>query len=325
MEKIIFRQKQLIDREEERKFIIDWFKKVPDEILWIYGPKNTGKTTIIEYLSKSELSLKYNINYVNLKYKKNIDELFQTFFLLKDKIIIQEIKERNIDLFDTLFNQLKNSKKKNILIFDEIQSLEEIYIDKERELLKEFLNFCARLTKEAHLAHVVLLSSNTIFINKIYNNSKLKATSQFYKVNHLKKEIVFEYFSDKFNNEELELLWEYVGGAIFFIQKVIRKMEMENKTLPETLHRMALDAKSEVVLKLRNKTEEEVQTFIKIKDKILENGYLELEDLITDKMMNTLIDEFCEAEILFFEPMDNRVYPNSKIYQKGFELLKLGR
>jgi len=100
---------------------------------------------------------------------------------------------------------------------------------------------------------------------------------------------------------------------------------MENKTLPETLHRMALDAKSEVVLKLRNKTEEEVQTFIKIKDKILENGYLELEDLITDKMMNTLIDEFCEAEILFFEPMDNRVYPNSKIYQKGFELLKLGR
>ncbi len=48
------------------------------------------------------------------------------------------------------------------LVIDEIQSLEDVYGNGEKELLKEFLNFCVALTKETHLSHVIMLSSNTI-------------------------------------------------------------------------------------------------------------------------------------------------------------------
>ena len=70
-----FRQKRLIDREYEIKFLLDWFGKVPDEVLWIYGPKSSGKTTLIEYVVENELfedfwklkSSKYWVKYINFR------------------------------------------------------------------------------------------------------------------------------------------------------------------------------------------------------------------------------------------------------------------
>ena len=79
------------------------------------------------------------------------------------------------------------------MIIDEIQKLEDVYINDKRELLKEFLNFCVSLTKEKHLSHVLILSSNTIFIERIYNDAKLKETSRFKKIDHLSKEKVQEW------------------------------------------------------------------------------------------------------------------------------------
>ena len=71
MKNVIFREERLIDREKEIKFFKEWFEKLPKEILWVYGPKSTGKTTLIEYIIERELfddfklfkSEKYNIKY----------------------------------------------------------------------------------------------------------------------------------------------------------------------------------------------------------------------------------------------------------------------
>jgi hypothetical protein len=41
----------------------------------------------------------------------------------------------------------------------------------------------------------------------------------------------------------------------------------------------------------------------------------------TDNIQKQVIDYFCEKEILFFEPSDTKVYPNSRIYYKAMELL----
>ena len=67
-EKVIyFRGKPLINRKKEIEFYKNYFTKLPEKILWIYGPKSTGKTTLIEYVIESEL---FNI-------------ILFTFFLLK--------------------------------------------------------------------------------------------------------------------------------------------------------------------------------------------------------------------------------------------------
>ena len=50
-----FRGERLMDRREEIRFLLDWFEKLPKEILWLYGPKSSGKTTLIEYVVENEL------------------------------------------------------------------------------------------------------------------------------------------------------------------------------------------------------------------------------------------------------------------------------
>jgi len=65
--------------------------------------------------------------------------------------------------------------------------LRDIYINSERELLKEFLNFCVSLTKEKHLSHVVILTSNTVFIERIYIDARMKKTSVFKKLSIYQK------------------------------------------------------------------------------------------------------------------------------------------
>jgi AAA+ ATPase superfamily predicted ATPase len=140
-EKIIFREEPLIDREKERGFIKQWFEKTPKEMLWIYGPKSTGKTTIIEYIVENELfddfkflkSEKYNVKYINFRRKLfgNYESFINSMlFVDRNKISeslkmtinlgvfkveyedYEEVKAKRMDLFDLLFNQLKRIKKK---------------------------------------------------------------------------------------------------------------------------------------------------------------------------------------------------------------------
>jgi AAA+ ATPase superfamily predicted ATPase len=48
--------------------------------------------------------------------------------------------------------------------------------ENQRELIKELINFFVAMTKESHLCHVLLSSSDGYFIEKIYNDSKLQTS-----------------------------------------------------------------------------------------------------------------------------------------------------
>ncbi|MDQ7031093.1 MAG: ATP-binding protein, partial [Desulfonauticus sp.] len=68
-----FRGKEFINREREIEFIKNWVSDIPNEILWLYGPKSTGKTTLIEYIIEKEWTSnlkifdKYWIKYINFR------------------------------------------------------------------------------------------------------------------------------------------------------------------------------------------------------------------------------------------------------------------
>ena len=353
MKGVIFRQEELIDREEEIKFFKEWFEKIPKEILWVYGPKSTGKTTLIEYIVENELfddfklfkSKKYNVKYINFRqklfgsYDSFLNSMMTTDEVIKenssnlqinlgvfkiDTKLYEHIKKKEYDFFDELFKQYQNSNKKSVLIIDEIQALEDIYIDKEKELLREFLNFCVRLTKETHLAHVVILSSNTIFINQIYNNAKLKVTSEFYKISHLDYNTTKEWLKQKqFNDNEIELIWEYLGGCIPLIQKLIRDYK-NYPSLQDYLDYRTKIAKSEITMLFREnrlKNRKNLNpAFIEIAKEIIKNGYFDT-NFNTDTDIDMAIEFFSEREILFFETLENILYPNNQLYLKGMELL----
>jgi len=71
-----FRGEPFIDREKEIEFLKKFFEDKPRRILFLYGPKSTGKTTLIEYVIENELfedfklfkSQKYNVKYINFRF-----------------------------------------------------------------------------------------------------------------------------------------------------------------------------------------------------------------------------------------------------------------
>jgi AAA+ ATPase superfamily predicted ATPase len=351
-----FRGEQLIDRVENIKFLLDWFEKLPKEILWIYGPKSSGKTTLIEYVVENELfedfwkfkpKKNYWVRYMNLRgylitsYKTFLEAFIKPKKESKKKhesidarmsigifeikaSILNEVKDSEKDLFNVLTSEIQRIARDNrvILIIDEIQTLEEIYINGDRELLKEFLNFCVRLTKELHLSHVVILSSNTVFIDRIYNDAKLKKTSNFYKIMHLDKSTTEEWLKEEgFTSNEIKLIWEYFGGCISDIQKLMRQWKREEASLKEYLNHQAWLAYTEIVdyLGRGRFSEEEEKKFEDIVKEILEKGCFRYNR--ERKEYLSIIEKWAEKEILFYAPLTLKVTGNSRIYEKGMEIL----
>ena len=60
-----------------------------------------------------------------------------------------------------------------------------------------------------------------------------------------------------------------------------------------------------------------IEPFKSIIRNILKTGFSEIET----KEEKDAMDYFCDKEILFFDPVENKVYANSKIYIKAFEKL----
>jgi len=343
-----FRNTEFINRNKEIAFFKKYFSQNPERILWVYGPKSTGKTTLIEYIIENELSKNklfskssYWIKYINFRglFISNYTNFVESFLEPTDKnddfsneissefnlgVIkikantLQKIKNKDENLFNTLIINLQKIKKQKIIIIDEIQALEEIYYDEGKLLLDEFLNFCVRLTKELHLCHIVILTSNTLFLNRIYTNAKLKVTSSFKKIEHLEFDEINEWLKTKnFTEKEIKLIYEYLGGSTARIKKLMDEYK-EFDSIEKYLENEVKIALNEIEFFIAQKdiSDEDVEKFNFIAKEILENGYFYSKEL--KKYLKT-ISLFCEVEILFFDPINNITTTNSEIYNKAFE------
>jgi len=328
-----YRGVEFINREKEIEFLKKHFEKEPERILWLYGPKSTGKTTLIEYVLEKELDNSYYKKFFSFRRKifGNYDmflesmlepldedegEIFGVFRISAKKY--KKIKEKKRDFFEEIKEHFATSNKKNILVIDEVQELENIYIDKERELFDEFLNFCVSLTKEQHIAHVVILTSNTIFLEKIYNNAKMKVTSEFKLIKHLDYKEIKEWLEGKnFKENEIKLIYDYLGGSVAHIKKLLDTIEFYD-SLKEYLDKEKLMAISEinVFIELNELSQKEIEDFKFVVKVILKEGVFD-----NNKYPGYLktISKFAEVEILFYEPVSNRTFANSRIYIKAFE------
>ena len=341
-----FRGVDFINRDKEINFFLNYFKNKPERVLWVYGPKSTGKTTLIEYIIENRLNIKeYNIKYLNFRglLISSFDNFVESFLEEKDEVetqlnrnynlfglfrleakTLKKIKENRKNLFNYLLEEFSKENRKNIFIIDEIQTLQDIYMNGNRLLFNEFLNFCVRLTKETHLSHVLILTSNTIFLNQIYNNAKMKVTSDFKLIDHLPYSEIETWLISKdlgFKPEDVDIIYDYLGGSVAHIKKVI-DFRNEYNSLKEQLKEMAEIAKNEIIFeKNRDLTNKEFEIFLQIAKKIIKDRYFIFDenDEARRKELKSVIERFCDVEILFYDPIKNIVTANSKIYVKAFE------
>ena len=244
-----------INRAEEIHYLQSWIAEKPKNILFLYGPKSSGKTTLIYRFIEQDLSDgKYDIKHFNLRELLliNYESFLRAFFELKSSEQVKETRQYDLKVFKLSVETLKGLESKELdpfivmkrelekcnkngkhpmIIIDELQALDEIYFNGGRELLNEMFNFFVAMTKESNLCHVVVASSDGYFIERIYQDSKLKKTSQLMEVKYLPEADVMDWLSDLktyskitdyvLNNRQRQAIWDFFGGSCWEISNFL--------------------------------------------------------------------------------------------------------
>ena len=127
-----------INRQEEISYLKDWIEQRPEHILFFYGPKSSGKTTLIYKFTEGFLSdeSKFSVKLFNLREVLIVsyEDFLQRFFTVDDpqkkdstqtrqynlkvfKLTLQtrqKIKDRQLDPFDVMKAELKELNAKGI-------------------------------------------------------------------------------------------------------------------------------------------------------------------------------------------------------------------
>ncbi|PXF62183.1 MAG: ATP-binding protein [Candidatus Methanogaster sp.] len=249
------------DREQETKEIMDTLRMKPRLITFIYGPINSGKTELITHLIE-ELPEDYIPFYVNLRgrfitgYEDFLNVLFEideggmidnvseyATSILKDLKIVSGIPIP-VNLFEQIFERKDKSKdvfkyiehffieisKKRVpvLVIDELQVIGDLKID--GLLVYKLFNFFVRLTKELHLAHVFVVTSDSLFIEQVYSEAMLEERCKYLPIDDFDYETTIAFLDHYgFDMHEREIAWQYVGGKPVSLVRLIDEKASEKK------------------------------------------------------------------------------------------------
>ncbi|MCU0290319.1 MAG: ATP-binding protein [Acidobacteria bacterium] len=340
-----------INRQKELADLRLFINIQPFEILFIHGPKSSGKTTLIyKFLEQIQNEQKLNVKFLNLRktFTNVYEDFLKTFFQVEtkdekketlssnisagffkiDSTVEKKILQKRADPFKVMEAELLELTQqgiKPVLIIDELQALDKIYLDndKERQLITALFNFFVAMTKESHLAHILIASSDGYFLNTVYNDSKLKKCSTFFKVDYLKKEDVMEWLLnlEKYSKikdytltkADAEKIWDTVGGSMWEIQDILSQLFKNpiDKVLTEYKERILGMITYYTIQKERKKREEILRRFIA-------NDQLWAKDT-TEEDADTLKD-MVTNNILYFDPTLAVYYPQGVSYHWGIRM-----
>ncbi|OAG27043.1 hypothetical protein TH606_09185 [Thermodesulfatator autotrophicus] len=162
------------------------------------------------------------------------------------------------------------------------------------------------------------MTKHYVFIERIYNDARLKKTSEFKKIDHLNREKVKEWLKQEGFKEYEELIWEYLGGCIADILRAISILR-KGENLEGFLKEQAWLAYTEIDEYLAEFGEEETKFFLEVAREIVNRGYFDISGLKIDK--RRILQSWAEKEILFYDLLELRVTGNSRVYEKGLEIL----
>ena len=314
------------DREKEKKWLKRYLLTEPNAILFVYGPKSSGKTALLmevikELADQDEFLKGYDVYWYDLRgiVVSSYEDVLNIFFedaeseALKEverefgigipnvatfrvkRKVMEEIKRKEVDAFRYMERKIASKGKKGIIVFDELQKLKDIYLNggSQRPLVKELFNFFVRLTKVLHLSHVIVMTSDTFFIEQVYTDSTLKNTTRFYLVDFFDDETARDILiSEGFTESDASYIVDRIGGVPWIMEEIIESKDYE-KALVE-LHNQT---SSRIFESIRGR--EDLKNILR---KALSGENLYYLEEGYDK-----VEELVEKEILFMDPIGREV------------------
>jgi AAA+ ATPase superfamily predicted ATPase len=297
------------NREKELNYLKTYCQLEPNSILFVYGPKSSGKSTVMRRVIKELEDSDIVFFYYNLREHAtyNKEEFLNIFYK----------KEASLnDVFTKILEGITEAVRdgyKPILVIDELQKLSGIYLDenKNKTLLNELFNLFVDLTKVKHLCHVICLTSNDTLINEVFVNSTLKNASEYYLIDWLSKEDV-EYIlkEEGFSEEEINYCLKYLSLP-YEISQVINNKKL-GLSVEEAIKQWINVGVDKILYLISTQKEFEMERLVNalklFKDKIKVG--------IKEIIQNNLMDEvkfLIENEVLFYDVINGVVKPTSII------------
>ena len=227
-----------------------------------------------------------------------------------------------IDLFhylERLMSKLVENRKKPVLVLDEMQVLKGELSNTGQPLLARLFNFMVRMTKETHLCHCLCATSDCLFIEDVYSNARLEGRAEYLLVDDLGKKEAFKMY-EAFGFEEKELVWDYIGGKIGDMVRLVEKKKRGYKE-EEALERMLDDeiARFKDFLEAVKEGEKGDVDVERVREALREVREGEIEGKkISRKVRKFLIQE----NVLFYNPMKSTVRPQSRLLWKAIREVK---
>ncbi len=332
------------DREKETKEIRAILDRRPTLITFIYGPINSGKTELINHVT-SELLDDYVVFYINLrtKFLASYDEFIESLFememetagaLKKGKETLAELVSSvtkvagipiNKEFLDyvfkdnkpknafsyiiKLFEEVRATGKQPVLILDELQKIGDVKVN--GSLIYELFNFFIDLTKEKHLAHVFVATSDSLFMESVYSEAMLEGRCRYLLVDDFDYEATAAFLEKYgFTADETAVAWEYCGG------KPICLVELVNAKLDEK----DIEGESKKLLKIR--TSQMLSIFDEIslgkikyseKDIIKEFKNFEQEEMLQYDRITEEKIFLVGRNVFFIDPTQRTIKPQSRL------------
>ncbi|RLI87085.1 MAG: ATP-binding protein [Archaeoglobales archaeon] len=320
----------------------------PDLITFVYGPINSGKTELISYLIKT-LSKDFRVFYINLRgiYVERSEDFLKVLFdvrgrsvkecirfalqLLPSEVITpkgkipipksmlkQIFKERELEnvfvYLETFLTEICK-KKVPVLIVDELQVIGDLKVDE--LLIYKLFNLFIRLTKELHCCHVFAVTSDSLFIERVYSEAMLQGRCRYLLVDDFDFKTT-EGFLKKygFNKEEIELVWENFGGKPVYLVEAIKNKNRLKDFCKEMLNLRTNEIKQR--LKILKELGYEVVIGSKRYEVDYEKVVSALRDVAKDEVLGDTIDEIAKRflvreNILFFDLLKTILRSQSKL------------
>ncbi|KAF5415491.1 MAG: putative ATP-binding protein [Candidatus Methanogaster sp.] len=329
------------NREKEMKEIIDVLDAEPSLITFVYGPINSGKTTLITHLIE-ELSEDYVVFYINLRTKllASYDDFIESLFememetggaLKKKKETLAELvssvtkvagipitkefidyvfkdnKPKNaFSYILKLFEEVIHSGKQPVLVLDELQKIGDVKVN--GPLIYELFNFFIDLTKEKHLAHVFAVTSDSLFIEQVYSEAMLEGRCRYLLVDDFDYETI-SLFVSKYglNDRERETAWDYCGGKPVCLVELVNTKLSGGDVVTKT-ESLLEEAVSRLIFMLaRNK--EKKSDIVEMLSIFASDEEVKYSDSINLDSMSFLVKQ----NILFLDPVKRMIKPQSRL------------
>jgi AAA+ ATPase superfamily predicted ATPase len=340
---------EFYNREKEMRELTRILSTDPTLITFIYGPINSGKTELITNLIKN-LPKSQKVFYINLRgrFISNYDEFIKVLFDVEHEaryerikkflkpmvnvlpesysgipipkdVFLNLFKEKEVEdafvYIETVLRAFYKNDQPPVLVIDELQVIGDLKVDD--LLIYKLFNFFVRLTKELHLAHVFVVSSDSLFIEDVHSEAMLEGRCRYLLVDDFDRETTAAFLTmHGFTDDENVIAWEYCGGKPVYLIELMNYENQEEKAREMLVLRTG---EIETVLKRINELGGEIiieDTTYSVSYEKLVGALKKFVDRETIDMNE--VDEISKAflvkkNVLFVDPLRKMILPQSRL------------